>query len=153
LHTHVVLPAGELACAAHIVQALDDVAFWYVSGGQSVHSEEPVASAKVPAGQSSHSSDPVEEMIFEILSKIRNLPNLHGLQLVTPSQNNPALQTHGYIPNAACTLHPSHRRAPPPPASAELPVKSFSTSFTLAALTRSPLPPSPNAAFLTKVEA
>ena len=52
------LPAGERECAAHIVQALDDVAFWYVSVGQLLHAEEPVASVKVPAGQSAHKDTP-----------------------------------------------------------------------------------------------
>ena len=70
------LPAGELACAAHIVQALEDVAFWYVSGGQSMHSEAPVASAKDPAGQLAHVSE--APLVAE------NVPTRQSVQFEAP---------------------------------------------------------------------
>ena len=70
------LPAGALVFAAHIVQTLEDVAFWYVSIGQSTHAEEPDAPAYVPVGQLSHSSDPMMLLLF---------PGAHAAQPADPS--------------------------------------------------------------------
>jgi len=48
---------GALVFAAHIVQALEEVAFWYVFAGQLIHAASEkldAAISYVPVGQSAH---------------------------------------------------------------------------------------------------